>query len=664
MARSPAFVRFFAAVAVAFPSAGGFAAGQGWNATINSGAPVLHGGFQVVHDNGTDIVGFSAMTQRFTPIVPSAGGTIEGVGDWCTLVRSGGGYVAWSARTEQLSPLPAAFDEVLFDEVADDVALVVGRVGASWAAWGYSAQTGNWVAQPLSSSDIAATDYAISRFVIGVADRTAGRTAGFSARIGAWVELDQSGDLAALGNVLLVRQLDRCDAWSGVLGMWTEAPTIDCDCIVMVSHNLGYVRTLTGSGFSPCVYSAYDGTWVVSPSVYSLAAPPLVESISDNVMYVEGDAGGSRFAEAIGARPHLSWSSWSGSGSAASLLIGQEADYAIVKDGDLAAFSGLCDGSWLAMPYSGAPGLKAGVAHHALIRRVGTDEWLAYSPLHHAVAVLNLPGSVSTNGGTAISIVHNGARRFAYSARSNQWVEGPGFAGTLNSATGGATHLSGPSAGLDVVAFNERIQAWEAPMTFASGFSMGAGRNLAIVIEPMGVDSRVWAYSLQRGDWVDAGRIPGAPYAGPVLDENVAFLLANDGLVHVYGSPNEIHTWFDHPNGSEFHVQDPIAGGAPDTSVHLSLFGPPLANVFGLWSVATLSNGITIGKIENQLWLDPSYLSWVTLGPLPADGLMELEIELDEGGPVCAEIWAQSLVVPAKPAPKSFSHRATPIGIK
>lgn len=51
-----------------------------WASTANGGNPILQGGFQVVTDNGTDIVAFSAITKYFHPIKPSAW-SIVGVRD-------------------------------------------------------------------------------------------------------------------------------------------------------------------------------------------------------------------------------------------------------------------------------------------------------------------------------------------------------------------------------------------------------------------------------------------------------------------------------------------------------------------------------------------------------------------------------------------------------
>ncbi len=439
---------------------------QGWSSNTLSTAPIYHGGFEVVHDDGTHVVAFSAQAQRFTRIA-ATGAVIVGVGDWCTLVREhaeGWQYIAYSARTDEVVAAPILVDEILFEAVDDDVCIFIGRTQNTTVAYAFSAQTRAWQGAPIGAAfDFWPDDVVISRFVIGLRDQSTSTTFGFSARGG--LELDE------------------------------------------------------------------------------------------------------RLAEAVGARPHLAWSSATLTVGAGSSLLGIDDDWALLcVDDELLGISGVCGGAWMATTAPGTVVLKPGTPQHALVHELGSDRWLGFSPIHESWSSVVLPGAVAFPGGGSISVIHDNNRRFAYNDRWNHWTEGPTFAGTLEGVTGGSVHASWLAGGINVRIFNERRNSgmWEGPYMLNAGFTAQATRNLIVFVEPVGANHHVSAYSLQRGDRPAAPLVIGALATPVAADENVAWFTTSSGELHAYGSPSEMHTWFDHPNGSEMNVFDSAIGALPD----------------------------------------------------------------------------------------------------
>src|SRR5690606_13426671 len=96
---------------------------------------------------------------------------------------------------------------------------------------------------------------------------------------------------------------------------------------------------------------------------------------------------------------------------------------------------------------------------------------------------------------------------------------------------------------------------WNTPLALGTPHVMTPGRNLVVFTPSAGaLAGAVQAYSVQRGDAISPGALPMPLAVGPVAEENVAMLVDGGGALWAYGSANDGHTYYQWPNGTEYHI--------------------------------------------------------------------------------------------------------------
>ncbi|QDU65728.1 hypothetical protein [Engelhardtia mirabilis] len=607
-------------------------------AAYNPAAPILTGGFQVVHDDGGDLLAFSAFAQGWNKIGPS-GSTILGVGDWTTLFRTPSGQVlGYSARLDRTMPAPAAGPLVLV-AVEDDVALVIEQTAAGLVAHGYSAQTGTWASTPLAVAAVGAGNVATSRFVLGIRD--AGNLLGFAARRGAWVAqpVANSAPPSADGNVLAAdvsaAGAPRVAAFSGALGAWTLSPPRHAASVTTLDHNVLHFTT-PGPGVAnvrDVGYSAYTGAFVTNP-VVRLAMAPVTLSTGDNLLYVEEGAAVNG-QQAFGARPGL----WATAAPAFGLL-GMGEDSLVLHDGggQLRGFSGLSQGVFVPQVLAVAGPVYMGPADHLSAVLDGSDLRM-FSPAQSAWAP---PAPVATTASIVIddavaAIVDSSALgvQLGYATRHNTWVSAA--TGPIVSTNSAGSVIALQDAGGGVWLFEEGCNRFDGPHLAGAGASVSSSRNLTVLN-----GGSLSCFSVQREsvDPVPAA-VPLPPAVGPLQDENVAcFVDAGAAELWAFGSTAPIHARNQWPRGTEFQTFGPAPVFAADFFV--SMRTPAAVQNWLLWSLLHACPGFAALPAPSPLACvgAPTFVG--PLGATPASGSVELGFNL-VGGPANLQVWLQGL---------------------
>ncbi|MFH0943704.1 MAG: hypothetical protein V2A76_00750 [Planctomycetota bacterium] len=261
----------------------------GWDSVpYQSSAPIHAEGALLLHDDGTAVQAFSASTSRWTAIAPT-GSNILGTGDWTGLVELPDRLVAYSSRLNSTAVIGVSSSpELVLVGDAVLLAIVQGATGGR-IAHAYSADTNSFSSIPYTPTGIAiSADVAVSRFVIVLRSTTG--IYGFSARHGGWVQLTASttgGEPQADGNVGLLElpppvgvAYGTAAAFSGVTGDWSVSPAMYAGS-ARLDHNVAYVEaTDTAGHFRASAYSAYNGRWITSTVVRTLASQGVY--LSDN----------------------------------------------------------------------------------------------------------------------------------------------------------------------------------------------------------------------------------------------------------------------------------------------------------------------------------------------------------------------------------------------
>jgi hypothetical protein len=615
-------------------------------------------GFLVAQEGAAGVEVFSAAARKFTTVAPP-GSSVQGSGDWCLLIREPSTMRAYSSRLNNSAPLPFGVAPIFFDS-SDDVAMVVGiDTSGLFTVWAYSAVRGLWVPQPLGAQ-IGPADYAISRFVVGIRDGNSYH--GFSARTGTWSTFagPVGAQLKADGNTLIADFVPagggKVAAFSGVRGCWALSPQMSNPSPLLLDHNTCYIRAnvLTPPiSFAPCAYSAYRGTWTTSPFVQPHAG--VVETISDNVVLVDNSAFGVGL-DAFGA----GGGSWSALPGPFRPLVVDE-DYAISIDpsGSVLGFSGTCTGPWVPEAIPPTPvgpipivppdhigGVDAGTSLHVFLPAY--NSW--------APPLAKTFNDVVLAADAVIELVTPGGSR-AISTRWGNWVGNPPVS-LATAGTGSVIAHQGPGGVIDM--FDERCDMWNAPTGLGAPTLMTPGRNLCVFSPvPGGVGPGVYAYSVQRKDWTSPGPIPTPLNVGPIAEENVAALVDAGGALWAYGSPNDGHTYFQWPNGTEYHVS------GPTTTAFCKpvLFDYSIRATPGHLSYLLLGNLIQCPPIvlpgyAGELWLPFVGTSvYGFVGVHDADCLIDQKIPLAAPLLPCIQPWFQALTIDPGTFTVSFSCR-------
>ena len=642
------------------------AAAQWASIPYDANEPVHTEGFCVVHQNGTGIHAFSAVTQRWDTLAGS-GAELHGVGDFVALVEENGVFRAWSARRNDSSDLVEVV-EPAETRVEDGLAIVVDRALAAPKIWAYSAETNEWRDLGLGVEP-SSGDLASSRFVACVRSETT--FWGFSARTGEWASVDidkQGADPVADGNVAVV-DFDPgfspgervVAAFSGVRGTWDVSPLYRVGSPLLVDHNVAYLEAEAGGDlFSACGFSAYNAKWVTSQEKHPTGGQGV--DLADN--WVRLSSGDPRF-EAFGARPGGDWTplvgNWMDLSSTAS-------DYTMVIDGDgceVLAFSGLAAATWSSYVVGGGATAVAGPDRMGFLRD-GSDTWAAYSPATHTWATLAPGASGLDNVGDSTATVFPVGGTFeGYSTRWARWVAGPkptslGF----SSAEGGAIVALRELFGSDqnrIHVYDERCESW----TFLDpGYApeMVAGGNVLLVYPtPSAGAQPVHAWSAQTGDWSGPSGVvhPLLELPAPVVEENVASFVDSGGNVFAFGSPNDGHVWHQWPNGGEYHVSGQSGAGVPPPTIGWTTRAEPGEHVFGLISPFNHPGGLAIPGVGGLLHLDVSTTFHLgLLGLTDPKGTVPARFPLTGALPAGVPVWWQPLIVSIPTLSARFPDRA------
>jgi hypothetical protein len=625
-------------------------------------APVIDEGGLVLHDNGTALFVFSAVSQSWQSLAPS-GSTLLGSGDWVALVEVAGGYTGYSARRAS-STLLAAGGTLLGAFVGDDVALVITQSGGSKTAHAYSAVTGSFVSTPYTQvGPTVASDVAVSRFVAVL--RSGASFKGFASRTGAWVTLmtpTAPGAPAAVGNLglgptTIIGAGPALAAFSGVLGTWATSPLLHSSNATLHTPNMAFVRADAGASWKACGYSAYNGRWVTS----SVLRSPVPHSIhaTDNVLLIQGGPPPEPGLEALGARPGLAWAAYAAS---VALAVPVGPDFAFASSlpggGDVKlSFSGVSDGTWRTQSFVSFLSTSINFDHVA----VGVDGLMlrGYSPITNTFTATIPNYFVPTLSDATVDLTRAGGVHLAYSARWGTWVAGPPWAAGDVVAAGGSfvarQHLDGS---IDI--FDERCNMW--PPAFAPGVSstMHAGRNVLLAQLPAGA---VHGYSVQRADWTSpAGAAAGAPAAGPAVEDDVGWFVDSAGTLWAFGSPGDLHVWYQWPNDTEYQsVGLTLVPPISPSPLGLSFRGSPGETVHLLLALAPLCPGVSVGAIAGLLCLDPATLQIIPgLGVLGPSGVLPSIGSIGSvAAPLQFTLWMQGYFTAG--SSKRFGLRSDPL---
>jgi len=635
-----------------------------WDTVTHQPAnPVHTEGFLIVHDDGTNLMAFSAMAQEWMPMAPG-GAEVVGTGDFCALSKLPSGELfAYSARLHDLqaAPVPAA-GSVLEVQVEDDVVLAIAEDGAGGLlALGYSAQSNSWDTLALGAGTLANLEYGTTRFAASVTNGTL--LGGFSARVPSWSSItnDSAQNLRLDGNTVVADVVPTpgsgvcAAAFSGVLGSWNVSPPTHTANVTELDHNVAWAMIDTGTSttFRQAAYSAYTGSWIVSTNPY--LEGNWTPQLSDNVVLLRDDFSDRYLA--FGARPgnvlvpvptNGPWS-----------MVQLNEDCAVLKEIGtpfVHGFSGLCGTAFVSRTVID-PVTPLATPSHALHLRDAGGQMHSFGPAMGAwAAPVTMGPSALLHVDDAVHLVEDGPRVWTYSTRLNIWAWSTLWAtATYIYAKGGsiAAAQEDMTTSGDLRIYNEAHGRWHGPYPQSNQLDMYPGRNLMMFVDSSSL--AVSAYSTQTGRYTapPTALTPGilAAASQPTVEENVAWF-SDGGSVVAYGSPGEIHSWYQWPRGTEYQawsgaspnrLASSIRTDGPDTTFWLGarfLLNPPLS---------LPPHGV--------LWLD-FCCGFLLNGPRAAQpvgsGSTHLShhgVNLPAGPSLCMQVWAQGIILPAGPPP-------------
>ena len=642
-----------------------------WDAVTHQIAnPVHTEGFLIVHDDGTNVMAFSAMAQEFMPIAPT-GSAVLSTGDFCALVRlPADQLLAYSARRHevQVAPLPTT-GNVLDVRVDDDVVLVVANDGAgNLLALAYSAQTNSWDSLALGAGTLANLEYGISRFAASVTNGTL--LAGFAARPGSWTSIttDSAQNLRLDGNTVTADVVPTAGsgvcaaAFSGVLGTWDISPPTHTTNLTVLDHNVAHamIDTGTASTFHHAAYSAYSGSWVVSTGLF--LAGNWSPHLSDNVLLLH-DSFSDRYL-AFGSRPGDALVPVPTNGPWA--IVQLTADCAVLKETGtpfVHGFSGLCGTGFVSRTVAD-PVTPLASPSHSLHVRDAAGMMHSFGPAMGTwAAAMSVSSTALSFVDDAVHLIEDAPQMLTYNTRENSWQSFTLFAtASYQYASGGSVIAAQEDlvTSGELRVYNEAKGKWDGPYPQSEVLDMHAGRNLVMFA---GSSSQtVSAYSTHTGAYTTppTALTTGLLGAGsqPTVEENVGWF--SDGVsVVAYGSPAEIHSWHQWPRGTEYQAWSGPAPVSLDASIRSH--GPD--NTWWLGGLSLLNPPMSFGP-SGLLWIDTSW--FVLLGPELAQpvgsGSVHLAhhfVNLPVAPALPLQFWSQGILLPpvgSPPPPWRFTN--------
>lgn len=651
---------------VAFLGIGSARAATRWDSIAYSAAnPVVMQGSLVVHDNGGDVLAFSATTQRFAKLAPT-GSPILGSGDELVVVRVGSTYRAWSARLNETADIAQNLP-LVHSAFGDDVALLVFGSGTGGViAYAYSAVTNQWKSISGAVVGSVASNAAVSRYVVAL--RLTGGMHGFSARKGDWVLLPNSSAASppnADGNVVVTTGPFNpfgppvAAAFSGVLGNWALSPPVLAGSQVQFDHNVALCRTISGATeWVAAGYSAYNGRWVTSTVMKHKIAFGQTVHISDNVVAIVASSDTPPGIEAFGARPGLGFAYLATTIGGTFVPIGQ--DYMICQPSLLVktvyAFSGLCGGTF--EPYSYSNSFSGGFAGvHQFLAVDNLNKLVGYSAATHSFADVPLSGPFDLVSQDAVGEMRlsgvAGTRFVAFAARHGHFTTSPGQepgAMFLLASAGSLVarqQMNGAGVG-GILVYDERCDRYPAPYQPGAPSKMTPGRNV-LLVSLAASPQEVSAYSVARGDWAKSPSTAlSVPLILPLADDNVGYFVDGNSQLCAFGGDGDLHAFYSWPNDTEFQTNGVASDQLfiPPSPLGLAFAGEPGDLAFGMYSASFVHPGIGVGGYQNPLHLAPT--TFAVFGPLGVIGSPRILALTTTGGvvsaPSCVQLWLQSVL--------------------
>lgn len=599
--------------------------------------PVLVEGFHALHDDGSELQAFSAVTQTWTEIGPS-GSLVLGTGDWtAAFLEPGGGFAsAYSARLNAAFPSPATAGSPYRIVIEDDVVLILRTLGSAYEALAFSAQTGTWDMAVFPEDPLVSS----SRFVIGCHLEEAREVWGFGAREGRWqvIPVVTCGPGIADGNCIgWEHESDLGDAtvlaFSGISNEFLFSPFgVAGNFDLRVDHDVMATNIAQPGSFRSCGFSAYTTAWVTSPIEID-EEDVLGITVTDKVALVEA-VEPYRF-EAMGALAQA----WIPVFDPSATLVRQAEDNVVVQQSvpgaELTAFSGMC-GGWVSQP---APGtlLPIGTPDYCAMVLDLSGNLYAFSPIQADWAVLSASGAVAQVGDCMAVAVDTSGNAWGWSSRWNDWVPAPAPDPSLSYETfcagSAGARIGGPSLTLDerIEFFDERSNAW-LPAAMLSGLSdvkPSSTRN-AVLVED---GSAVLAYSAQRSGLVPS---PGGLATTSIVEEDVLAYRQPDGAVFAFGSPGFTHSMYDYPLDTETNHWSELS----TDPLHLRVSSPVPAGTTTVLGQSALPFFPGAPTAFGRLFLFPP-LSTSIAPPAGAGGVSVQDLPLPLGSG-CTVVWGQN----------------------
>jgi len=634
--------------------------------------PVHAGALCVVHAGPDAIHAYSALAQRWNAIAP-ASDELLAVGDALALVRSSAGVLAWSALLNRATLLALPPEAVPSVQAQGELGLVRWSAGGVAQLAAYSARTNAFAPLTLQFPQVQPS-VALASGALLVSELT--RAAGFSARSGAWTQLDlglPGFEARAAGESALLELPfglpgqggERVLAYSAVRGAFSVSPPLHANAqLALGAHVAGAFVSATPGPARAAAWSTFSNAWTSSPIDRDPSSAHL--HVASSFVRVDDAELEPRY-EAFGALPGSAFvAAPSGSSAIDALPQGEATALERTASNEVLGFSGLRGTGWVARPAPAGQLVLAGPQTRALSVQ-GTSELVAFSPASAQwTEPLGIQGQLLLGAAVSGALYSSLGGPVGWSVRAPNW-SAPAFnSGNLLQQLAGDTWLAwrltaGPGTAY-VQVYDERARAF-LPALFGSTALELAGSGNALVLHPGASSGPVRGYSPARGTWSQGLGI-GTPLAqGPFASGNVAWLVDAQQVLWAFSATNALHAWSDWPSGSGIAAgQPPIGPGAAD-ALRCSMRGTPGSEIAFLhWSPSFVQPGLALSGIGGSLSLDPANAHfYASSGLIDADGLREFHVPFLQRVAPGTRIWLQALVLELPALGLRFAERAEPV---
>ena len=644
---------FFAFACLGHPAAWA----QSSSATFNPVNPVTDTGGLLIHDDGTNLMGYSSSTRRWIGLGPS-GTVLVDSGKWMALVqRPNGQRVFFVGRTGQLIPhveLASDIVNVTFAGVSDEVGCMVYETTSGGRRL-FCVSAGGPAYWNLSNASVPL----LTRTTVVMSDQVGSDMfyLGYSARTGTVevgpIEPAGGRSLVGTGNVGLVISSNKLNSFSGVLGTWNQ---IDRPASWTVDENVALALTQPSGGDSSFLaYSAYDGTWVEGPRFDPLATP-YATTVGNHWIAVELDG---RDWYAIGSRPHGEWREFSVTGAT---LHASESGFGLRFDATGAAFfSGVERGEWDSGTLSGSGSVVPEVSKHSVLFRRGNRS-RRYNPLRDAIlSSFNHGGSggatATALGGTGALFRNSAGELFAQGWHQTSLVPSPDAPNPNSVLVAGETLLASvdPTDNDAVRVFDPHKHAWIDELHAGSPATVETEGNILCVSGPAGV----FVYSVVSGAWRQFSDPSLQPITtGAFLSEEFVWVAQNGYLTATPGTA-DVNVWYAFPAAPDFHVYGDPSNLFP-SRFEATIAGRSGSLALNFYDTARLSAGIPLGGVVSGiLWIAAPVL--IDSFAVPSGPAMRWSVPLPDGGAGYELYWHQSAFSSTGPSPFELSENAQPL---